>query len=165
MNLKLILAATCLAMATLTLGVGTSLALDQTNIDFSSGTASFTSLGPVLDGGNDVLTFTNVSTDLYDFTLTMSGQYLTLTSANLNGITGTILDTGKWTFLGIDGASNSPLVLTLFGTTDNSLALYSGELTASPNRSVPEPTTSLLMLIGLGLIGFATRKQHLIAQE
>lgn len=135
-------------------------ASDQTVNFNGSGVASFASTavaGPVLFGGDDNITFQGVSPGLYDFSLTMSGQYLTLTSATLNGQSGTLVDTGKWTFLGIDGTSSSNFVLALKGTTDGPQAVYSGELTVS---SVPEPESYALFLGGLCAMGFLVRRRN-----
>jgi hypothetical protein len=158
---RFFVAASFLVSSMLMVGVGNSLAISQTDIAWSStGVASFDSIGPVLGGGSDTLTFANLAPATYDFTLTMSGQYLTITTALLNGISGTIIDTGKWTFLGIDGTSDvQPFTLQLIGKADAPNAVYSGELTASA-RSVPEPGTLLLLLLGVGLIGIAARERQ-----
>ncbi|MFN0186620.1 MAG: FxDxF family PEP-CTERM protein [Aquabacterium sp.] len=146
-----------LAAAAVTSG---ALAADQT-VAFSSNVASFASSsvsGLALVGGDDVITFDSLMPGNYDFTLTLSGQWLTITNAHLNGITGTIIDSGRWTFIGIDGVTVSPLVLTLTGTRDRSSALYSGELTVT--AVVPEPGTYALMLAGLGAVGFVARRRR-----
>ena len=158
MQIKLIAAALFFTL-TLTVGMESSFALSQTDIDISSGVASFDSVAPVLGGGSDTLTFINLAPGYYDFTLTLSGQYLTLSSALLNGISGTIIDTGKWTFLGIDGITTSPFSLQLSGTADAPTALYSGELSAV-GRAVPEPETLLLLLMGVGFIFLAARERQ-----
>lgn len=160
LQLRFIVAASLLVGSMLMVGVGNSLAISQTDIAWSStGVASFDSIGPVLGGGSDTLTFANLAPATYDFTLTLSGQYLTISNALLNGISGLILDSGKWTFIGIDGTSEvQPFTLELFGKADASNAVYSGELTAVA-RSVPEPGTLLLLLLGVGLIGIAARER------
>jgi hypothetical protein len=75
---------------------------------------------------------------LYDFTLTFSGRWLTLSAATLNGVSGTIINPGKRAFLGIDGTDNSSFALTLVGSIDKSTALYSRELSVA---AVREPGT------------------------
>jgi hypothetical protein len=158
---RFLVAASLLVSSMLMIGVQNSFAISQTDIPWtSSGVASFDSISPALAGGSDTLTFANLVPATYDFTLTLSGQYLTIFSASLNGISGLILDSGKWTFIGIDGTSDiQPFTLQLIGKADAPNALYSGELTAVA-RSVPEPGTLLLLLLGVGLIGIAARERQ-----
>lgn len=131
---------------------------DNQTATFSGLSASFESVGTTLSGGQDVINFDGLAAGLYDFTLTLSGQWLTLspTTTTLNGVVGTVLDFGKITFLGIEGTGNSPFTLTLSGTADSLLALYSGELTVT---AVPEPETYALFLAGLGALGFIARRR------
>lgn len=133
-----------------------AMADDQT-ATFSGLVASFDSVGTALAGGQDAITFDGLASGIYDFTLTLSGQFLALSSASLNGITGTIMNSGKWSFAGIDGTSATPLVLTLAGTTSKASALYSGELSVA---AVPEPETYAMFLAGLGALGFVARRRR-----
>lgn len=146
---------TLFAAAVLCFAGGYAVADDQT-VSFVENVASFDSVGSVLAEGDEVITFSNLAAGLYDFTLTMSGQYLTLSGAEVNGVSGTVFDNGKWTFLGIDGTGSPDFKLTLFGTSDSPHAIYSGELTVAP---VPEPSTYALMLAGLGAVMFMVRRR------
>jgi hypothetical protein len=130
---------------------------DNQTASFSGLVASFDSVGTTLAGGQDVITFDGLASGIYDFTLTLSGQFMSLSSASLNGVTGTIMNSGKWSFLGIDGTSVTPLVLTLAGTTSKSSALYSGELSVA---AVPEPETYAMFLAGLGALAFVARRRR-----
>jgi hypothetical protein len=154
MNLKKIAAAVAL---TSLFASGAALADDQT-VTFESGStvASFNKLGTTLAGGDDVLTFAGLAAGTYDFTLTLSGQYTTLTSITLNGVVGTIYAGGKVLFADVVGTGATPFVLTLVGTTSKSSATYSGELSVT---AVPEPETYALMLAGLGAVAFVARRR------
>jgi len=133
-----------------------AMADDQT-ATFSGLVASFDSVGTALAGGKDVISFDGLASGIYDFTLTLSGQFMSLSEASLNGVTGTIINIGKWSFLGIDGTSATPLTLTLVGTTSAPSALYSGELSVA---AVPEPETYAMFLAGLGALGFVARRRR-----
>lgn len=150
---------TLLAVSALSLAAGHAIADDQTT-SFADGIASFKSVGIVLAGGNDVITFSGLATGIYDFTLTMSGQWITLLSADVNGVSGSIADNGTMTFVGIDGTGSPDFKLTLFGSVDGTRAAYSGELTVAP---VPEPSTYALMLAGLGAVAFMARRRKKLA--
>lgn len=150
---------TLIASAALVASVGPAFAADQ-SVDLSSGTASFLSTSPVLQGGDDAITFTNLAAGIYNFTLTFSGQWLTLNSAatKLNGIAPSFLsDSGKMTFMGIEGTGTTPFVLTLVGSADKSTAMYSGELSVA---AVPEPETYAMFIAGLGALGFMARRRR-----
>lgn len=129
---------------------------DDQSVSFAGNVASFDSMGTVFDGGDDVITFTGLAPGMYDFTLTMSGQQISLGSADLNGTAGTVVTMGKWTFLGIDGTGSPDFVLTLNGSATGADAIYSGELTVT---AVPEPETYALMLGGLAVLGMVARRR------
>jgi hypothetical protein len=133
-----------------------ALAADQA-VSFSGLAASFDSAGVVLDGGDDIVTFGGLESGLYNFSLTLSGQYLDLSAAVLNGVAGTIIESGRWTFVGIEGDAQADFALTLTGLTTSARAIYSGELTVTP---VPEPSTSSLMFAGLAAMGFVAAKRR-----
>jgi hypothetical protein len=156
MKLKTLATSILLACA-----AGGALADDQT-VSFSGLVASFDSVGTTLAGGKDVITFDGLASGFYDFTMTLSGQNMTLESATLNGILGTVMNTPVGTkgkilnFAYVDGTSSTPLVMTLTGTA-NKGALYSGELTVT---AVPEPETYAMFVAGLGALGFMARRRR-----
>ena len=71
MNFKKSLA----ACALLALSATGAFAADQ-SVAFNGDLASFIATSPVLDGGDDVVSFTNLASGQYDFLLTLSGQYI-----------------------------------------------------------------------------------------
>jgi len=152
MKLKTLTASIALACA-----AGGAMADDQT-ATFSGLVASFDSVGTTLAGGDDVITFDGLAAGIYDFTLTLSGQYMALSEASLNGVTGVINNMGKWSFAGIDGTATTPLMLTLVGSTSKASALYSGELSVA---AVPEPETYAMFIAGLGALGFMARRRRM----
>lgn len=150
MNFKKISAVVALAAC----ACGSAFAGDQT-IAIVGDAASFLSTEPVLAGGDDVITFTGLAAGTYDFTVTLSGQHLSFDAPTLNGITGVAVNGAVFKFAGVDGTTNSPLLLTINGLADVG-ATYSGELTVT---AVPEPETYALMLAGLGAVGFLARRR------
>lgn len=143
------------AVAALSAALTPSFAADQPNIDLSSGQATFASTGPVLQGGNDVLSFVNLAAGTYKFLLSLSAQNITNLGASLNGTPATIINQGKFSFGHLESSGDSPFTLTLTGT-PKSGGVYTGELTVS---AVPEPGTYALLVAGLAAVGFVARRR------
>lgn len=150
--------ATVAAAAALTLGAAGAFAADQ-SVAFSGTTASFASgTTNVLQGGDDVISFTGLAAGTYDFLLTISAQYVTLNAVSLNGVAGSINPiTSKITFASVEGIGQSPFTLTLTGTKNSDRAQYSGELSVV---AVPEPESYALMLAGLAVLAFVARRRR-----
>ena len=101
-------------------------AADQV-LDLSSGTASFIGTAPLLSGGNDVISFTNLAAGSYYFLFTLSAQQAGGLTATLNGQPATILASTPVKFAVLAGTASAPFQLTLTGTAFERAA-YSGEL-------------------------------------
>jgi hypothetical protein len=150
------LKSTVLGLALLA-GLSPVLAADQT-IDLSSGLASFGSTAPLLAGGDDVISFSNLAAGSYDYTVSITSQFISNMNATLNGAPLAISSFGVFRFAYLQSTGPAPLVLTVTGTTITSpLASYSVTMSATP---VPEPTALGLMLAGLGAVGFVASRRR-----
>ena len=163
---------------TLALGFsGSIFAANQTVVFDGDGVAQFSSKGftPILDGGDDVITFTGLAAGSYDFVFSFSsqhidfltgqsktpigsGKYFVSSNSNVavNGIgTETFNNsaslTGSWLSIG-----SSPFTLYLKGTPSGQ-ASYSGEISVT---HLPEPESYAMMLVGLGALGFLARRRR-----
>jgi hypothetical protein len=150
MTLKPLIASALVAAA------GSAFAADQ-SVDLSSGTASFIGTPTLLDGGDDLITFTDLAAGVYDFTVTLSGQFLKFSSVSLNGVMGSTMNGTNWAFAGVEGTETTPFLLTIAGTVSNTArANYSGEISVT---AVPEPGTYAMFVAGLGALGFMARRR------
>ena len=134
---------------------------------FAGGVASFSndafSSGT---GFTQSITFTGLSSSVsYDIVGTVSGNLLTFTGVSLNGLVWDISNQttakGKHiSFAGFEGSGPATLTLTLSGTRDSVSSFYNGSLTVTPVTPVPEPSTYVMLLAGLGAIGAIARRRN-----
>jgi hypothetical protein len=143
------------AAASLSALVAPAFAADQ-DVDLSSGEASFVGTAPLLAGGDDVISFTNLAAGKYSFVLTMSAQYITGLKGWFNGQAVDMTQVGKGTFGYLESDGNAPFTLVLEGAAGNK-SNYSGELSVA--AVVPEPGTYALLLAGLAAVGFVARRR------
>jgi PEP-CTERM motif len=133
-----------------------AMAADQM-IDLSSGQASFDSLGPILAGGDDVITFTGLAPGLYDFTFSVSAQFINGFGGTLNGTPFSVAALGPITAGAAFGVDSAPFTLVLTGVPTSARSIYSGEITVS---AIPEPGTYALLAAGLGIVGLVARRRR-----
>lgn len=133
-----------------------ALAADQ-SIDLSSGQASFDSLGPILDGGDDVLAFTGLAPGLYNFAFSVSSQFIGSFAGTVNGSPFGTAALGPITVGALISVDSVPLTVVLTGVPTSNRAIYSGELTVS---AIPEPSTYALLVAGLGVVGLVARRRR-----
>ena len=122
------------------------------------GIGTFVGTGTLLDGGNDVVTFTNLATGTYNFIFSMSSNSLNITSVFVNALNASSANNGT-PVLGTDA---TPFVITINGTINPDTGFtpgYSGQLSFS--QAVPEAGTYLLLLAGLGMVGLAARHRKI----
>ena len=152
MNLKSLALAAAIAV-----GVAPVFAADQPMVDLSSGFASFTGTSPILDGGDDVISFVNLAAGAYNFVLTISGQKVPNLAASFATQTVNVSQFGMTSFFGfLESSGSTPFALTLSGA-PGAGAQYSGELSVT---AVPEPESWVLMLAGLAGMGFVARRRR-----
>jgi hypothetical protein len=131
-----------------------ALAADQ-SVDLSSGQASFLQTTPVLDGGNDVITFTGLASGSYNFLFSLSSQNIPDLAGDVNGQAAAVSGSGPFRFASLASVGDAPFVLTLTGTAGAG-SLYSGEIQVTV---VPEPATLGLLAIGLGIAAGTARRR------
>ena len=128
-------------------------AANQT-LDLSSGSASFIGTGPLLDGGDDIITFINLAPGTYNLDFSLSSQYSNISSVLVNSEAAIGTGFGSFQFFGLSSVNTSPFIVQIFGTA-TARSLYSGELQVT---SVPEPPSYALLLTALVSLGFAARR-------
>ena len=141
--------------AILSAALAPAMAADQART-FAGGSADFIGTASILEGGNDVISFSGLASGTYNFLLNISAQNITGFSAVLNGQTATtITPFSVFSFSYLSGSGTSPFTLTLNGTAGPS-ALYSGNLSVT---AVPEPEQYAMLLAGFGLVGAIARRR------
>lgn len=154
MKLRAMVTGSFLALSLVMFGIGSAYADNQT-IDLSSGSASFIGTGTLLSGGSDVITFTNLSGGTYNFDFTMSSQYANISNVFVNNQAATQVAMGTFRFFGLTSLDTAPFAVSIFGSAASN-ALYSGEMQVT-RVAVPEPSTLLLMFLGMGVAYLVSR--------
>ena len=110
----------------------------------------------ILSNGLDIITLGGLGAGVYNIGLSISGQKLSFDqSSTLNNQKGLVLTSGQLSFFGVEFDGKGPFTLNLAGTAGVG-ANYNGTYLVS---AVPEPTTYAMLLGGLGLLGFMSRRR------
>ena len=144
------------AMAAL---IAPAMAADQ-SITLVGGNGSFIGTGPLLAGGDDVISFLGVAPGMYNIDFTMSSQFanIPLGGVTVNGQTALQVSFGQFEFFGLTSIANSPFIVTILGSGANPNSAYSGQIHVS---AIPEPESYAMMLAGLlGIVGFVRRRRY-----
>lgn len=124
--------------------------------------AYFTGSAPLFVGGEDTVTFTGLAAGTYDFTFSMSAQYIDNLTVDLNGTSIPVSSAGTFSFAGVSSSGTVPFTLTLHGDPELGAA-YSGQLGITSgggnSSNAPEPTTAALMLAGLAVAAGKLRRR------
>ncbi|MES2117860.1 MAG: FxDxF family PEP-CTERM protein [Pseudomonadota bacterium] len=153
MKLKFLVAGLLAAASFAASAADQSVALNLTDV------VSFKATNPVLDGGDDLISFSGLAAGVYDISITLSSQGVTWNQAatNLNGVVGSFSGS-KLQFADFEYNGSTPFSLTLVGTKTAGAAKfgYSGDVSVS---AVPEPETYGMLLGGLALMGVVARRK------
>jgi hypothetical protein len=152
-----------LLLASLLVAAGSSAFATPGTSSFSNNVAYFQNPVPLSGSFSDAISLTGLSPGTYDFSFSLSGQYLSGIAITVGGspVSSANIDYlgpgNKYVFAFTDVTTNAlPLMVDISGTAaTNGLANYSGQVTA-----VPEPESYGLALAGLcGVVVMRRRQQ------
>jgi hypothetical protein len=108
------------------------------------------------------ITFTGLTVGTYSIVGDISASNMTFTSVTLNGTPWELLSdgSGRVRFGSIQVTGPASLAVHVVGNRTNASANYSGSLAVTP---VPEPTSTAMLLGGLGLIVTITRRRNKVS--
>ena len=156
MHWKNIAAAAATAGAAFFASIAPAMAADQ-SVTLAGGNGSFVGTAPLLDGGDDIISFLGLAPGAYLFDFSLSSQRANIASVTVNGQSATQVGLGVFQFFGLSGTSSDPFVATIIGS-DGGNAAYSGQIHAT---AVPAPESYAMMLTGLvGIAGFVRRHRR-----
>lgn len=153
MHVRTLLAASLLAFA------GSSAFATTDSQPFVNGVAYFNNPAPLVGSFADTISLTGLSPGTYDFSFSLSGQFMSGVNITVGGYSASVSYFGpsnKYVFAFADVTTGAlPLQVSIAGTATGPLAAYSGEVTA-----VPEPESYALALAGLGGVMLMRRRQR-----
>ena len=156
MHWKNIAAAAATAGAAFFASIAPAMAADQ-SVTLAGGNGSFVGTAPLLDGGDDIISFLGLAPGAYMFDFSLSSQSANISSVTVNGQSATQLGLGVFQFFGLSSVNSSPFMASIIGS-GGANAAYSGEMHAT---AVPAPESYAMMLAGLvGIAGFVHRRRR-----
>ncbi len=124
-------------------------------IDLSSGTGSFAGDGPLLQSGDDFITFTNLAPGTYSYKFTLSGEGIEGLAASVNGQTAGTFTVGERTFAGLEGKDAAGSFTVQITGRPAGNASYQGQVTIQPEASAPATGPALIVGGLAAMAGFA----------
>lgn len=123
-------------------------------IDLSIGSGSFAGDGPLLQAGDDLITFTNLAPGTYSYKFTLSGEGIEGLAASVNGQNAGTFTVGERSFAGLEGKDAGSFTVQITGRPAEN-ASYQGRVVVTP-EAASAPTGPAVLIGSLAaMAGFA----------
>ncbi len=123
-------------------------------IDLSSGSGSFAGDGPLLQAGDDLITFTNLAPGTYSYKFTLSGEGIEGLAASVNGQNAGTFTVGERSFAGLEGKDAGSFTVQITGRPAEN-ASYQGRVVVTPEAASAPAGPAVLIGSLAAMAGFA----------